>query len=91
MALEEKTKIWMAIKAALPLINKCGLNSVEILMWSQDKDLGQVKERLEEIKDEVEDDVKHRDGDTKEDVEEVHEDILLDYSPDNIESTDQYH
>jgi hypothetical protein len=48
---------------------------------------GQVRKRSEEIKDEVEDDVKHRDGDTKEDVE----DILLDYSPDNIESTDQYH
>ena len=91
MAFEEKTKIWMAIKAALPLINKRGLNSVEILLWSQDKDLGQVKERLEEIKDEVEEDVKHGEGDTKEGVEEVHKDILLDYSPNNIESTDQYH
>ena len=90
MALEEKTKIWIAIKAALPLINKCGLNSVEILVWSQDKDLGQVRERLAEIKDMVEEEVEHREGDTKEDVEEVHEDILLEYSPDNIGSTDIY-
>ena len=77
MALEEKTKIWMAIKAALPSINKCGLNSVEILLWSQDKDLGQVRERLGEIQDEVEEDVDHREGDTNDNIEEVHEDILL--------------
>ena len=76
----------MAIKAALPFINKCGLNSVEILLWSQDKDLGQVRERLEEIKDMVEEDVKQGEGDTNKDIEEVHEDILFDYSPDNVES-----
>ena len=86
MALEEKTKIWLLIKAALPLINKCGLNSVEILLWSQDKDLGQVRERLKEIKDMVEEDVKQGEGDTNKDIEEVHEDILFDYSPDNVES-----
>ena len=84
MALEEKTKIWMAIKAALPIINKSGLNSVEILLWSQDKDLGQVMKRLEEIKDEVEENIKLGEGYTNEDKEEVHEDILLDYSPDNV-------
>ena len=87
MALEEKTKIWMAIKAALPIKNKCGLNSVEILLWSQDKDLGQVMKRLEEIKDEVEENIKLGEGDTNEDMEEVHEVILLDCSPDNVEST----
>ena len=80
MALEEKTKIWIAIKAALPLINKCGLNSVEILVWSQDKDLGQVRERLAEIRDMVEEDVEHGEGDTNDYIEEVHADILLNSS-----------
>ena len=90
MVLEEKTEVWIAIKAALSWINKCGLNSVEILLWSQDKDLGQVRVRLGEIKDMVKEDVKHREGDTKEDLDEVHEDMLINYSPDNIESTDHY-
>ena len=49
MALPEKTKIWSAIKAALPAINKSGSNGIEVLMWSQDKGLEEVKQKLREI------------------------------------------
>ena len=84
MALEEKTKIWIAIKATLPFINKCGLNSGEILVWSQDKDLGEVKKRLREIEDMVEEDEKEKkkkmknDNNDEDNVDEPDEEILLD-------------
>ena len=50
MALPEKTKIWSAIKASLADINKSGSNGIEVLMWSQDKGLDEVKQKLKEIK-----------------------------------------
>ena len=49
MAMPEKTKIWSEIKAALPAINKSGSNGVVFLLWSQDKNLEQVKEKIREI------------------------------------------
>ena len=76
MALDEKTKIWIAIKAALPLLNVGCVNSVELLLWSQDKNLGEVRRRLGEIRDEVEEkkrctDVKREESTSREDEIEL--------------------
>ena len=49
MALPEKTKIWSAIKAHLSAINQSGSNGIEVLMWSQDKGLEEVRQRLREL------------------------------------------
>ena len=51
MAFPEKTKIWSAMKAALPAINRSGTNGVEFLVWSQDKSLEEVKERIKFIRE----------------------------------------
>ena len=61
MALVEKTKIWMVMKAYLPFINSCGINSVELLIWSQDKSLEEVRRRLIEIKESLESTENHVD------------------------------
>ena len=53
MAWPEKTLIWSEIKAALPVINMSGENSGDLLVWSQDKNLEEVKERTREITEEV--------------------------------------
>ena len=79
MVLPEKTKIWSEIKASLPYINKCGLNSVEILLWSQDKGLEEVRKRLREIKGMVEEQDKKAEDIAKNNSENSEEpdDILL--------------
>ena len=74
MALDEKTKIWIAIKAALPLLNVGGVNSVELLLWSQDKDLGEVRRRLGEIREEVEEKEKSKNME-REEIESGEEEI----------------
>ena len=51
MVLPEKTKIWNVIKANLPAINKSGSNGIEVLVWSQDKGLEEVKERIRGIRE----------------------------------------
>ena len=86
MALEEKTKIWIAIKAALPFINASGINSVELLLWSQDKDLDEVRTRLGEIKDVLEEEGKTTDvkEEENEDMEELEDEILLEQSQEQI-------
>ena len=93
MAMPEKTRIWSEIKATLPYINKSGLNSVEILLWSQDKGLEEVRKRMREIKQMVEkeeedkkntkkkhksDEYNMEELDDEDNIEEVHEEILLD-------------
>ena len=93
MAVPEKTRIWSEIKATLPYINKSGLNSFEILLWSQDKGLEEVRKRMREIKEMVEKEEedkkkskkKHKNDkdnmeelDDEDNSEEVHEEILLD-------------
>ena len=88
MALDEKTKIWIAIKAALPLLNVGGVNSVELLLWSQDKDLGEVRRRLGEIREEVEEKEKSKNmereeiesGEEEIEVEGFHKEIDLNLS-----------
>ena len=74
MALDEKTKIWIAIKAALPLLNVGGVNSVELLLWSQDKDLGEVRRRLGKIREEVEEKEKSKNME-REEIESGEEEI----------------
>ena len=44
--LPEKLLIWTEIKNATPAIMKAGGNAVEILIWSQDKTLKEVREVL---------------------------------------------
>ena len=51
MVLPEKTKIWNVIKANLPAINKSGSNGIEVLVWSQDKGLEEVKEMIRGIRE----------------------------------------
>ena len=77
MAMVEKTKIWIDIKAALPFIKACKINSVELLLWSQDKGLNEVRERLASIKKFAEKDVvKHTVK--NEQKEDSQEEICLD-------------
>ena len=65
----EKIKIWQEIKersissflykthcitsVLFPLINRSGLNPIEILLWSRGKELAEVQERLKRIKEEL--------------------------------------
>ena len=51
MVLPEKTKIWNVIKANLAAINKSGSNGIEVLVWSQDKGLEEVKDRIRGIRE----------------------------------------
>ena len=44
--LPEKLLIWTEIKNATPAIMRAGGNAVEILIWSQDKTLKEVREIL---------------------------------------------
>ena len=93
MAMPKKTRIWSEIKVDLPYIKKSGLNSVEILLWSQDKGLEEVRKRMREIKQMVEkeeeekknskkkhksDEYNMEELDDEDNIEEVHEEILLD-------------
>ena len=83
MAMVEKTKIWIDIKAALPFINACNINSVELLLWSQDKGLNEVRERLASIKKFAEEDVvkntvKNEQKKMSENEEDSQEEICLD-------------
>ena len=83
MAMVEKTKIWIDIKAALPFINACDINSVELLLWSQDKGLKEVRERLASIKRLAEEDVaknavKIEQKEMSENEEDSQEEICLD-------------
>ena len=84
MALDEKTKIWIAIKAALPLLNIGGVNSVELLLWSQDKDLGEVRRRLGQIREEVEEKEKSKDME-REESESREEEIAVEGSHKEID------
>ena len=87
MAVPEKTRIWSEIKASLPYINKSGLNSVAILLWSQDKGLEEVRKRMREIKQVLEEEEEKKknnekknknceenikDPDDEDDIEELH-------------------
>ena len=49
----EKTKIWLEIRRAAHLLNKEGMNTIELLLWSQDKNLVEVRTRLQELETEI--------------------------------------
>ena len=46
----EKTAIWVEIRNASQVMHKAGVNPIEILRWSEDKKLWEVRLRIEEIK-----------------------------------------
>ena len=46
----EKTAIWVEIRNASQVMHKVGVNPIEILRWSENKKLWEVRQRVEEIK-----------------------------------------
>ena len=66
MAFPEKTIIWGEIKAAVSDINKSGSNGIEVLLWSQDKNLKEVRERIKEIRAKVTDEYQNETTEDKE-------------------------
>ena len=46
----EKTAIWVEIRNASQVMHRVGVNPIEILRWSEDKKLWEVRQRIEEIK-----------------------------------------
>ena len=45
----QKSLIWIAIRKAASDINKAGGNTIELLLWSQDRRLPDVQRRIESI------------------------------------------
>ena len=41
-SLPERTLIWCEIKAAVPDMLRCGISSIEVLVWSQGRTLKEV-------------------------------------------------
>ena len=46
MAYSEKTRIWLLIKKSLPHLNIAGVNPIEFLIWTQGKDIREVRNRI---------------------------------------------
>ena len=46
MAHSEKTRIWLLLKKSLPQLNKAGINPIEFLVWTQEKNISEVKNRI---------------------------------------------
>ena len=46
MVYSEKTRIWLLIKNSLPQLNKAGINPIEFLIWTQGKNIREVRNRI---------------------------------------------
>ena len=46
MVYSEKTRIWLLIKNSLPQLNKAGINPIEFLIWTQEKNFREVRNRI---------------------------------------------
>ena len=46
MVHSEKTRIWLLIKQSLPQLNKAEINPIEFLIWTQGKNIREVRNRI---------------------------------------------
>ena len=46
MVHSEKTRIWLLIKKSLPQLNKAEINPIEFLIWTQGKNIREVRNRI---------------------------------------------
>ena len=46
MVYSEKTRIWLLIKKSLPQLNKANINPIEFLIWTQGKNIREVRNRI---------------------------------------------
>ena len=46
MAYSEKTRIWLLVKKSLPQLNRAGVNPIEFLIWTQGRNIREVRNKI---------------------------------------------